>query len=89
MPVRARAEAATPARSAVAYNAGSLSVAREHGIPHVEVADGADCGWTSHPDPDKAARPVRTVEDAAQWPLAHARCARTFGLRPDGEQASV
>ncbi|KDN85591.1 hypothetical protein [Kitasatospora cheerisanensis] len=85
MPVRAWAEAATLARTAVAYNAGTLSVAREHGIPHVEVTDGADCGWTSHPDPDKAARTVRTVEDAAQWPIAHPRCARAFGLRPDAE----
>ncbi|MFJ8442771.1 hypothetical protein [Kitasatospora griseola] len=83
MPVRAGAEAATLARTAVAYNAGTLAVAREHGIRIVEVFDGYDCGWTSHPDPDKATRTLRTVEDAAQWPISHPRCTRTFGLRPD------
>ncbi|MGW4690957.1 hypothetical protein ACWEO1_01035 [Kitasatospora cineracea] len=85
MPVRAWAEAATHARTAVAYNTGTLAVAREHGIQHVQVHDGADCGWTSHPDPDKATRTLRTVEDAAQWPIAHPRCTRTFGLGADGE----
>ncbi|MEU5385526.1 hypothetical protein [Kitasatospora cineracea] len=44
MPVRAWAEAATPARTAVAYNAGTLAVAREHGVQLVEVFDGYDCG---------------------------------------------
>ncbi|MFD7639540.1 hypothetical protein ACFV4P_02690 [Kitasatospora sp. NPDC059795] len=65
MPVRAWAEAATLARTAVAYNTGTLTVAREHDVRFVEVFDGSDCGWTSHPDPDKAARTLRTVEDAA------------------------
>ncbi|MFJ4668940.1 hypothetical protein [Kitasatospora purpeofusca] len=83
MPVRAWAEAATLARTAVAYNAGTLTVAREHGVQFVEVFDGYDCGWTSHPDPDKATRTLRTVEDAAEWPIAHPRCTRAFGLRPD------
>ncbi|MFJ4676923.1 hypothetical protein [Kitasatospora sp. NPDC088783] len=80
MPVRAWAEAAT-----LAYNAGTLTVAREQGVHHVEVFDGSDCGWTSHPDPDKTTRTLRHVEDAAQWPIAHPRCTRAFGLRPDAE----
>lgn len=88
MPVRAWAEAATLARSAVAHNTGTLAVAREHGTQYVEVHDGSDCGWTSHPDPDKAARTLRTVEDAAQWPIAHPRCTRGFGLRPDAASVS-
>ncbi|MFJ8430470.1 hypothetical protein ACIQ9P_04100 [Kitasatospora sp. NPDC094019] len=83
MPVRAWAEAATLARTAVAYNAGTLTVAREHGVEFVEVFDGFDCGWTSHPDPDKAVRTLRTVEEAAERPIAHPRCTRAFGLRPD------
>ncbi|MFD7733406.1 hypothetical protein ACFV6F_23835 [Kitasatospora phosalacinea] len=83
MPVRAWAEAAALARTTVAYNTGTLAVAREHGIQHIEVYDGSDCGWTSHPDPDKAARTLRTVDDAAQWPIAHPRCNRSFTLRPD------
>ncbi|MFD4401027.1 hypothetical protein [Kitasatospora sp. NPDC058478] len=87
MPVQAWAEAALLARSAVARNAGTLNTAREYGIQHVEVFDGHDCGWTSHSDPDKATRTLRTVEEAAEWPISHPRCARTFGLRPDASVA--
>ncbi|MFJ1796064.1 hypothetical protein [Kitasatospora griseola] len=25
------------------------------------------------------------ADDAAQWPIAHPRCTRAFGLRPDAE----
>lgn len=89
VPVRAWAEAATLARTAVAYNAGTLAVAREHGVQFVEVFDGFDCGWTSHPDPDKAVRTLRTVEAAAEWPIAHPRCTRGFGLRPDADEDGV
>ncbi|MDY0816092.1 hypothetical protein [Kitasatospora purpeofusca] len=83
MPVQAWAEAALHTRAAVATNTGTLAAAREHGITHVEVSDGYDCGWTSHPDPDKATRTLRTVDDAAEWPISHPRCTRAFGLRPD------
>jgi hypothetical protein len=83
VPVRAWAEAATLAKSAVAYNAGTLNKTREAGVGWVEVFDGSDCGWTSHRDPDKANRTVRTVEEAAEWPIAHPRCQRAFGPRPD------
>lgn len=83
MPVRAWAEAATLAKSAVAYNAGTLNRAREAGVRYMEVFDGAGCGWTSHQDPDKAGGTVRTVEEAADWPISHPRCRRAFGPRPD------
>ncbi|MER5738924.1 hypothetical protein ABT117_25030 [Streptomyces sp. NPDC002262] len=83
VPVRAWAEAATLAKSAVAYNAGTLNRTREAGVTMVEVFDGLDCGWTSHQDPDKAARTLRTVEEAAEWPISHPRCRRSFGPRPD------
>ncbi|MER5642075.1 hypothetical protein ABT095_34700 [Kitasatospora sp. NPDC002227] len=83
VPVRAWAEAAVLAKSAVAYNAGTLNQAREQGVKFVEVFDGPDCGWTSHGDPDKAARTLRTVHDAADWPTSHPRCRRAFGPRPD------
>ncbi|MFE1923421.1 hypothetical protein ACFW91_12720 [Streptomyces asoensis] len=88
VPVRAWAEAATLAKSAVAYNAGTLNRTRQAGITMVEVFDGADCGWTTHQDSDKANRSVRTVEEAAEWPISHPRCRRGFGPRPDlGEAA--
>lgn len=83
VPVRAWAEAATLAKSAVAYNAGTLNRSREAGVAFMQVFDGADCGWTSHSDPDKATGTVRSVEEAAAWPIAHPRCGRAFGPRPD------
>ncbi|MDX2849323.1 hypothetical protein PV342_12810 [Streptomyces sp. PA03-3a] len=83
MPVQAWAEAATLAKSAVAYNAGTLNRAREGGVQWMQVFDGAGCGWTSHKDPDKATGTLRTVEEAAAWPISHPRCTRAFGPRPD------
>ncbi|MFI5799048.1 hypothetical protein [Streptomyces sp. NPDC051677] len=83
MPVRAWAEAATLAKSAVAYNAGTLNRIRQAGVSMVEVFDGSDCGWTTHRDPDKANRTIRTVEEAAERPISHPRCRRGFGPRPD------
>ncbi|MFF8769106.1 hypothetical protein [Kitasatospora sp. NPDC015120] len=87
MPVLAWAEAALHTRAAVATNTGTLAAAREHGINQVEVFDGYDCGWTSHPDPDKAVRTLRTVEDAAEWPISHPRCTRRFEPWPGGTPA--
>ncbi|MFE2578893.1 hypothetical protein [Streptomyces sp. NPDC059378] len=83
MPVRAWAEAAALAKSAVAYNAGTLNRAREAGVQYMEVFDGAGCGWTSHQDADKAGGTVRTIEEAANWPISHPRCRRAFGPRPE------
>ncbi|WP_329127349.1 hypothetical protein [Streptomyces sp. NBC_01465] len=83
VPVRVWAEAATLAKSAVAYNAGTLNVAREASVTMVEVFDGIGCGWTSHQDPDLATGTLRTVDDAASWPISHPRCRRAFGPRPD------
>ncbi|MEU6934313.1 phage minor capsid protein [Streptomyces sp. NPDC046374] len=83
IPVRTWAEAATLTKSAVAYNAGTLNRSREAGVTMVEVFDGLDCGWTSHQDSDKATRTLRTVEEAAEWPISHPRCRRGFGPRPD------
>ncbi|MFJ4412991.1 phage minor capsid protein [Streptomyces sp. NPDC088925] len=86
VPVRVWAEAATLAKSAVAYNTGTLNRAREIGVRRVEVFDGAGCGWSTHRDPDTAAGTVRTVEEAALWPISHPRCRRSFGPRPDVER---
>lgn len=83
VPVRVWAEAATLAKSAVAYNAGTLNRARQSGVEFVQVFDGPGCGWTGHQDPDKAGGTLRTLEDAASWPIAHPRCGRAFGARPD------
>ncbi|MFB6782679.1 hypothetical protein ACFCX0_36250 [Streptomyces sp. NPDC056352] len=53
----------------MAYNSGTLNRAREAGVQFMQVLDGAGCGWTSHQEPDKAAGTLRTVEDAAAWPI--------------------
>lgn len=82
VPVRAWAESATLAKSAVAYNSGTLNRAREAGVQVMQVFDGADCGWTSHQDTDKASGTLRTVEEAAEWPISHPRCGRAFGPAP-------
>ncbi|WP_053686958.1 hypothetical protein [Streptomyces sp. IGB124] len=89
VPVGVWAEAATLTKSAVAYNAGTLNRTREAGVRYVEVFDGMDCGWVSHQDPDKAARTIRSVEEAAEFPIAHPRCRRSFGPRPDIEGGAV
>ncbi|MFJ3248478.1 hypothetical protein [Streptomyces sp. NPDC086782] len=83
MPVQVWAGAATLAKSAVAYNAGTLNRCRELGVRFMEVFDGSGCGWTSHSDIDKANGTIRTVEEAAGWPISHPRCLRAFGPRPD------
>ncbi|MFE2724068.1 hypothetical protein [Kitasatospora sp. NPDC059327] len=83
VPVRAWAEAAALARIAVVYNTGTLTVACEHFVQLVELFDGLDCGWTSHPGPDKATRSLRTIEGAADRLISHHRCRWGFGLRPE------
>ncbi|MFF4796765.1 hypothetical protein ACFY2M_45980 [Streptomyces sp. NPDC001276] len=82
-PVRAWAKTATLTKSAVAYNAGALNLDDEAGVHMVKVFDGADCGWTGHRDPDRAARTLRPIEDAARWPISNPRCCRAFGPCPD------
>jgi hypothetical protein len=89
VPVRVWAEAATLAKSAVAYNAGTLNRARQAGVEFVQVFDGPGCGWTSHQDPYQASGTLRTLEDAAAWPISHPRCSRAFGPRPGIDAPAV
>ncbi|WP_330309898.1 MULTISPECIES: hypothetical protein [unclassified Streptomyces] len=89
VPVQAWAESVTLAKSAVAYNAGTLNRAREAGVRFMKVFDGAGCGWTSHQDPDKATDTLCSVEDAAAWPMSHPRYLRAFGPRPDAGALSA
>lgn len=83
VPVSVYADMAARTKSAVAYNAGTLNAAQAQGVSFMEVFDGAGCGWTSHADPDKANGTVRSIEDCASFPIAHPRCSRSFGPRPD------
>jgi hypothetical protein len=66
-----------------AHNAGGLNFAKRAGTKYVEVADGSDCGWTTHLDSDKANRSIRSIEEAAKFTLSHPRCRRVFLSRPD------
>lgn len=81
--VRTYARMVARTKSAVAYNAGTLNGAYAVGVRFVEVFDGADCGFTSHEDPDKANATVRHIMDAAKHAIAHPNCTRGFGPRPD------
>lgn len=83
MRIDSYAEMVARTQSALAYNSGALTQAVEDRIQWVEVFDGNGCGWSFHLDGDQANGSVRTVEDAAEFPLAHPRCQRAFGPRPD------
>jgi len=49
----------------------------------VQVTDGPECGWTSHPELDRAHNTLRSAEEAATYPIAHPGCLRRFIPRPD------
>ncbi len=70
-------------KTAQCFNAGTLNQLHGAGVSFVEVLDGADCGWSSHDDGDKANGTVRSVDDANQHSLSHPRCRRSFIGRPD------
>lgn len=78
------------ARAAITWQAistANIAAARtaldELAVDFVEVWDGADCGWTSHDDPDRAHRTLRTVADALAHPAAHPNCQRELLPRLD------
>jgi hypothetical protein len=66
-----------------ANTAAARTALDELGTEWVEVRDGADCGWTSHDDPDRANRTLRTVQDALAHPSAHPNCQRELLPRLD------
>lgn len=67
--------------TATAFNEGTLNASA--GVEWFEVSDGAACGWTSHDDIDLANGSIRTAAECAAQVIAHPRCARSFGPRPD------
>lgn len=70
-------------KTAEAYNRGTLNALGAAGVTVVEVFDGPDCGWVAHDDSDKANGTLRALADAAAHTIAHPRCGRSFGGRPD------
>lgn len=75
---RARTIALT--ETATVYNQAALGGYAASGlVERVTVFDGADCGWTSHGDPDLAAGSTRTLDEAKAQPISHPNCQRAFG----------
>lgn len=66
-----------------ANTAAARTTFDELGTEWLEVRDGADCGWTTHDDPDRANRTLRTVQDALAHPSAHPHCVRELLPRLD------
>lgn len=83
-PVDAWARAALTFQAVTTANTAAARTALDElGTQFVEIRDGADCGWTSHNDPDRANRTVRTVQDALAHPVAHPNCQRELLPRLD------
>lgn len=83
-PVDAWARAAITWQAVTTANtAAARTSLDELGVSYVEIRDGADCGWTSHDDRDRANRTLRTVQDALAHPVAHPHCQREFLPRLD------
>ena len=82
--LREYAEMAVRTKTAQAYNHGTLNntVAK-----FVEVFDGPNCGWTFHNDPDRAMGKIVSRAEAYKYSIAHPNCRRSFGPRPDVNNA--
>lgn len=76
--------------SANAYNLGQLEGYKRSGVvTKVRIFDGADCGWTSHDDGDKANGTVRTLESAQAYPTSHPNCQRSWAPVPLAQTQGV
>jgi Zn ribbon nucleic-acid-binding protein len=75
---RGRPDAIARTEMALINNQASLQRWKESGMNLVEVEDGADCGWVTHQDPDKANNTLRSMSAAMSYPIAHPNCRRVF-----------
>ncbi|MFJ1837846.1 hypothetical protein ACIOJ9_28750 [Streptomyces sp. NPDC088175] len=83
-PAASWARAALAAQSVALANTGALAATTtDLEARWVEVTDGPECGWTSHPELDRAHGTLRSAEEAATYPIAHPGCLRRFIPRPD------
>lgn len=75
-----RGRADTVARTELAISSQEAATDRyaRAGVNLVEVLDGPGCGWTEHADPDVANGSLRSLDQAAQFPIAHPNCVRVF-----------
>lgn len=70
-------------KTAQAFNAGTLNQARASGVEFFECFDGPDCGLVSHDDGEKVNGRIYPADTAMAYSIAHPRCARSWGPRPD------
>ncbi|MGW5689788.1 hypothetical protein ACWEWX_02155 [Streptomyces asiaticus] len=83
-PAHSWAQSALAWQGVVTANHGAINTARlELGAEWMECIDGSECGFTSHPDTDHADGTIRSVDDAAMFPLAHHGCIRQWIPRLD------
>lgn len=68
-------------RTAIHFNLGGFEAGRE--VVYWETFDGPDCGWSAHDDLRLANGLIVTQDEARGYPIAHPRCRRAFGARPD------
>ena len=83
-PVEAWARASITWQAVTTANTAAARTALDQlGTEWVEIRDGATCGWSSHDDPDRANRTLRTIQDALAHPTAHPHCIRELLPRLD------
>lgn len=83
-PVKSWATSALTYQGVYAANHGAINAGRlELETQWMEIRDGDECGWTSHPDTDHANGTIRSIDDCAAYPLAHHGCVRELIPRPD------
>ncbi|HEX5566591.1 MAG TPA: hypothetical protein VFY14_06620, partial [Streptomyces sp.] len=83
-PVHAWATSALMWQGVLTANRGTVNTAAwDADVEWMEVADGPECGWVSHPDHDRAHGTIRSVDECAAYPAAHHGCIREFFPRPD------
>jgi hypothetical protein len=73
---RGRAYTIARTETALVWQATAHDRYGRAGVTRVRILDGAGCGWTSHGDADKANGSVRTLAEAARYPISHPNCVR-------------
>jgi hypothetical protein len=70
-------------KTAVAYNEGAFAQIGRAEIGWVELFDGTGCGLDAHGVLPMANGMIMPLAEARNHPIAHPRCQRSFGARPD------
>lgn len=83
-PADSWARSALIAQATTAANSGTLRTAGDDlGCEWVQIIDGPECGWVGHDDTDQAHGTLRSIDEAAAYPIAHPGCVRELVPRPD------